>query len=235
MASGLDSLFTKESGLDVRNGSVFAALPPSPPPLVVVVAVVVPAAVLNSFNRSLKTATVPLASSPLSSQHCTNSAFFIELNRVTGPAPLDDDDDAGAAAFPSPPNAARSMSSHSFALKNIGAVKIGGSTFNTFSVGRFFTRERKNSNAKNPAKLRKADTRKDTHTQREREREKEKDSVSVSSRQKMVLRRARTAASSGERRVPERYFCHRTAQTNDTTTKNALLLLLFRYIYIVDD
>ena len=173
MASGLDSLFTKESGLDVRNGSVFAALPPSPPPLVVVVAVVVPAAVLNSFNRSLKTATVPLASSPLSSQHCTNSAFFIELNRVTGPAPLDDDD-AGAAAFPSPPNAARSMSSHSFALKNIGAVKIGGSTFNTFSVGRFFTRERKNSNAKNPAKLRKADTRKDTHTHTERERERER-------------------------------------------------------------
>ena len=179
MDSGLDSLFTKASGLDVRNGSVFAAaLPPSssppPPPLVVVVAVVAPAAALNSFNRSLKTATVPLASSPLSSQHFTNSAFFIELNRVTGPAPLDDDD-AGAAAFPSPPNAARSMSSHSFALKNIGAVKIGGSTFNTFSVGRFFTRERKNSNAKNPAKLRKADTRKDTHTHREREREKERE------------------------------------------------------------
>ena len=192
MASGLDSLFTKESGLDVRNGSVFAALPPSPPPLVVVVAVVVPAAVLNSFNRSLKTATVPLASSPLSSQHCTNSAFFIELNRVTGPAPPDDD--AGAAAFPSPPNAARSMSSHSFALKNIGAVKIGGSTFNTFSVGRFFTRERKNSNAKNPAKPRKTDTRKE----KERERE---NSVSVSSRQKMILRRSRrpAAASSGER------------------------------------
>ena len=103
MASGLDSLFTKASGLDVRNGSVFAAaLPPSsppPPPLVVVVAVVAPAAALNSFNRSLKTATVPLASSPLSSQHFTNSAFFNELNRVTGPAPLDDGGWEAACVF----------------------------------------------------------------------------------------------------------------------------------------
>ena len=225
MASGLDSLFTKASGLDVRNGSVFAAaLPPSssppPPPLVVVVAVVAPAAALNSFNRSLKTATVPLASSPLSSQHFTNSAFFIELNRVTGPAPLDDDD-AGAAAFPSPPNAARSMSSHSFALKNIGAVKIGGSTFNTFSVGRFFTRERKNSNAKNPAKLRKADTRKDTHTHRERERERKRKIPSAFRRAKKwssAARERRRLPASG---VPkERFFCHRiTAQTNDTRRK----------------
>ena len=111
--------------------------------------------VLNSFNRSLKTATVPLASNPLSSQHCTNSAFFIELKPFTfcccpttsEPLSLS----SLSSSPPSIPNIARSISSHSFSLKNIGAVKIGGSTFNTFNVGTFFTLALKNSNARNPA------------------------------------------------------------------------------------